>query len=209
MTSNSFFGFLALATYVTTLIPSNIAKVFPPTKKWKINRFLVKHRRILGLTAFALSIDHIVISLAKYDISLLDLATYQTYYTGVAAFIILTLLAFTSNEWSINKLKRNWKTLHQLTYVAMFLLLWHIFALMKHSCTWLTPIALYLISLVSIIFVLSLLIAGKNTFKKKVKIIFVFRVELIDRAKKSQEKITAKKLPLLPNRLNQSNETCE
>lgn len=170
MTCNSLFGFIALATYVTTLIPSNIIKIFPHTKKWQINRFLLKKRRLLGLTAFSLSVNHALISLNKHDINLLNLETYNTYYTGIISLTIFSALAFTSNNWSIRRLKRKWKTLHQLTYVAMFLLLWHILSMMKDSWTWITPVAIQLIMVIALIFLTNLVVTSKEMIARKLRL---------------------------------------
>ena len=170
MTCNSLFAFLTLATYVATLIPSNIIKIFPHTKKWQINRFLLKRRRLLGLTAFSLSINHALISLDKYDINLLELATYKTYFTGITSLLIFTLLAFTSNNWSIRQLKHIWAILHQLTYVAMFLLLWHILIMMQDTWTWITPVALQLLIVTSLIYITRLSINSIEMISKKLQI---------------------------------------
>lgn len=168
MNINSFFAFLALIAYVITLIPSNLSKVFPHIKQWAITRYLLKHRRLFGLTAFSLSLDHVIISLAKYHINLLDIKTYTTYYTGISIFVIFTILAFTSNIWSIRKLKNKWKLLHQLTYIAMFLLLWHINSLMNISWTILTPIGLNCLSLAALIYISRLMMSGVEIIRKKI-----------------------------------------
>ena len=170
MSCNSFFAFLALAVYVATLIPSNITKIFPHTRQWKINRFLLKKRRLVGLIAFSLSIDHVIISLTKYSISLFHLKTYSIYYTGVSVFTIFTVLALTSNDWSIKKLKYKWKILHQLTYVAMFLLFWHVLSLMDNHWSFFTPIALNLMSMVSLMYLTRLVITAIKTIKKKLEL---------------------------------------
>jgi methionine sulfoxide reductase heme-binding subunit len=168
MSINNLFGFLALITYLLTLIPSNLAKVFPHTTRWKINCYLLKQRRFLGLTAFALSLDHVIISLNKYHIGLLSLETYKTYYTGIFVFIIFAILAFTSNDWSIRQLtQKKWKLLHQLTYVALVLLLLHILGLMNSNWTFLTPIGLHITSLVFFMYVTRLLFSGIKVIRQK------------------------------------------
>jgi methionine sulfoxide reductase heme-binding subunit len=168
VTINSLFGFLALITYVLTLIPSNLTKVFPHTRQWKINRYLLKQRRFLGLTAFALSLDHVIISLSKYHIGLLSLETYQSYYTGIFVFLIFTILAFTSNNWSIRKLKQKWKLLHQLTYVALILLFLHILSLMNRNWTFLTPIGLHIVSFVFLMYLTRLLLSVTEVIHQKI-----------------------------------------
>lgn len=156
---NSFFGFLALSTYIATLIPSNIGKVFPLTKKWQLNKLLAKRRRCLRLTAFSLFFSHAIISFCKYDLNLLSLETYKSYYTGIISLTIFFLLAITSNQCSRRKLtQKKWKMLHQLTYAAMFLLLCHILIMMQDRWSIISFVALFLIITISLIFSIRLII---------------------------------------------------
>lgn len=108
-----------------------------------------------------MSCSHGLISINKYDINLFS-CNYDTYYTGFISFSIFFVLAITSNKWCMHKLKHKWKMLHQLTYVAMFLLIIHIFSLMKENWTWITPLAL------QFIFVIRLFITIKKTIAKRV-----------------------------------------
>ena len=57
-------------------------------------------------------------------------------------FVIFAALAVTSNNWSIKKLKKNWKRLHSLTYAAAFILPWHIFAKMEGHWSILTAVSI-------------------------------------------------------------------
>ena len=68
-------------------------------------------------------------------------------------FLIFTLLTVTSNDWSVKKLKKHWKQLHQLTYLAMVLLTWHVWDKMMGHWTWVTPISLILIGLIDLMFI--------------------------------------------------------
>jgi methionine sulfoxide reductase heme-binding subunit len=54
----------------------------------------------------------------------------------------MTLLAITSNDWSIKQLKNNWAKLHQLTYIILLILPWHIFGQMSSKWSYLTPFGL-------------------------------------------------------------------
>ena len=58
--------------------------------------------------------------------------------------IIFTFLAITSNDWSLKKLKKNWKNLHQLTYLVIFLMPWHILDKMSGHWSYLTPLGVLL-----------------------------------------------------------------
>lgn len=150
----NFLGFLALNCYVATLLPTILRIVFSQTRKNKIFKFLQKHRRQIGLIAFILALAHGFLLIRKRNVDLFDLQTYWIYIQGVATFLIFTLLAITSNNWSVRKLKRNWKKLHSLTYLAMFLLIWHIWDKMSDNWSFLTPIGLLQLTIILLLFML-------------------------------------------------------
>jgi methionine sulfoxide reductase heme-binding subunit len=135
-------GFLALAGYIATLLPTNLRIVFPQTKKETIPKWLLKNRRIIGITSFCLALGHAYLLVIKRDFDFFDPSTFWVYIQGVSTFIIFTLLAITSNDWSMRRLKKNWKRLHSLTYLAMFLLTWHIWDKMADHWSHLTPLGL-------------------------------------------------------------------
>ena len=151
-------GFIALITYILSIIPKNSITVFPATKKLEIIKLLFKYRKHIGLSAFFWASIHATITIAHRNINLLSINTYFTYYSGITALVIFILLAVTSNKFSMRKLKKNWKTLHSLTYVAMIMLLIHIWTLMESNWTELTGIALCLLSFISIIYFIRLYI---------------------------------------------------
>jgi sulfoxide reductase heme-binding subunit YedZ len=135
-------GFLALSSYIFTLLPTCLRVVFPPLRKTKLPVVLLKFRRQLGILAFLLALGHAWILINKRDLDFLDLKTYEIYIQGISTFLIFTLLAATSNDWSVKKLKKNWRRLHQLTYLAMFLLAWHIYDKMFDQWSFVTPLAI-------------------------------------------------------------------
>jgi len=135
-------GFLALTGYILTLVPSIFRVVFPVIKKSPLIKKILKYRRQIGVIAFAFSVLHGFILVEKRSLDFFDLQTYWIYIQGVITFAIFTLLAITSNNWSVKKMKKNWKKLHSLTYFAMFLLIWHVIDKMSGQWTYLTPIGL-------------------------------------------------------------------
>ena len=138
-----FLGYLALVSYILTLLPSILRVVFPNTKKGEFVKWLFKYRRRLGVASFGFTLGHSYLFVLKRNFDFFDIETYIQYYTGVLSFVIFTLLAITSNDWSIKKLgAKNWRTLHQLTYVAIFLLLLHIWSKMSGDWTFLTPVGI-------------------------------------------------------------------
>ncbi|MBR8840363.1 MAG: ferric reductase-like transmembrane domain-containing protein [Stigonema ocellatum SAG 48.90 = DSM 106950] len=159
-------GFIALIGYIFTLLPTILRIVFPRTKQTGIPKLLLKQRRLIGIMAFFLSLAHGYLLVRKRNIDFFDLKTYWIYSQGVSTFIILTLLTLTSNDWSIKKLKKNWKQLHQLTYVAMFLLIWHIWDKMSGHWTYLTPIGIVGITGITVLFLIRLWIEAQDKQQK-------------------------------------------
>lgn len=148
----NFLGLLALFSYITTLLPTLLRVVFPATRKHKIPTQLLKYRRQLGILAFILTLAHAVLLVTKRNFDFFDVRTYQIYFPGVATFIIFIILTLTSNDWSIKKLKKNWKKLHQLTYWAMFLLAWHIWGNMSEHWSLITLIGILAIAVTIFLF---------------------------------------------------------
>ncbi|WP_242054809.1 hypothetical protein [Nostoc flagelliforme] len=91
-------GFLALASYIVTLIPTTFRIVFPQTKETGIPQWLLKHRRTIGLIAFVLALGHGFLMVQKRNFDFLDIKTFWIYVQGVSTFIIFTLLSITSNN---------------------------------------------------------------------------------------------------------------
>ncbi|WP_016952616.1 ferric reductase-like transmembrane domain-containing protein [Anabaena sp. PCC 7108] len=138
----NFLGFLSLLAYILTLLPSSLRIGFPVFKKAKFIANLLKYRRQLGILAFLVALVHVVLIVIKRNVDLFDLQTYSISVEGTASLIIFALLAFTSNDWSVKKLKKNWRRLHQLTYTAIFFLFWHIQEKMSGHWNLLTPVEL-------------------------------------------------------------------
>jgi len=109
-------GFLALLSYLATLLPSILRVVLPNTKKSKILIWLLKYRRHLGVAAFSFGLNHGVLLIRQKNLNLLELSTYIKYSQGFLILLIVTLLAITSNDQTVSNLKKNWKKIHQVTY---------------------------------------------------------------------------------------------
>ncbi|MEH1873239.1 MAG: ferric reductase-like transmembrane domain-containing protein [Nostoc sp.] len=159
-------GFLSLSSYIGTLLPTNLRIIFPQTKETGIPQWLLKHRRNIGIIAFFLALGHGFLMVQKRNFDFFDIKTFWIYFQGVSTFIIFTLLSITSNNWSVKKLKKNWKQLHKLTYVAMVILIWHISDKMSGHWTYLTPISLFAISLITVLFIIRLWIEHQNKQQK-------------------------------------------
>ncbi|MFM7407767.1 MAG: ferric reductase-like transmembrane domain-containing protein [Cuspidothrix sp.] len=138
--SANLLGFISLITYIFTLLPSSIRTVLPQIKKAKMTINLLKYRRQLSILAFLLALIHTRLMVIKRNVDLFDPQMYQISLEGTITLIIFALLAFTSNNWSIKKMKNNWQRLHKLTYTAMFFPLWHIVEKMSGHWNIITPL---------------------------------------------------------------------
>ncbi|NEQ41103.1 MAG: iron reductase [Okeania sp. SIO3I5] len=150
----NYLGFLALICYVLTLLPTSIKIVFPQTRQAEIPKVLQKNRREIGVIAFVLAFGHGTLLVLKRNFDFYDFQTYWIYIQGVATFIIFVLLTITSNDWSMRKMKKNWKKLHELTYLALFLLVWHIIDKMSGHWTLLTPFGMLGITGIAVVFII-------------------------------------------------------
>ena len=162
----SLLGFAALTAYILTLLPTNLRIVFPSTKKTGIPQWLLKYRRVIGLLSFFLAVLHGFIFFKQRNFDVFDLKTYFVYFPGVSSFIIFTLLALTSNDWSVKRLKKNWKKLQSLTYLAMFLVTWHIWERMTGHWTYLTPVGIAGLTAIIVLFLCRFLIQRQSRPQK-------------------------------------------
>ena len=90
---------------------------------------LYRCRMWLGIYSFIIISIHVFLAFDffyLFDLSLL-LSSPQILYIslGIISFIILLLMTITSNRYSMLLLKSNWKRLHNLVYIAIFLIFIH------------------------------------------------------------------------------------
>jgi methionine sulfoxide reductase heme-binding subunit len=158
-------GFLALGGYILTLLPTNLRIVFPQTKQASMPKWLLKNRRLIGILSFLLALGHGYLLVKKRDFDFFDPSTFLVYIQGISTFIIFALLAITSNDWSVKRLKKNWKRLHSLTYWAMFLLTWHVWDKMADHWSYLTPLGLATIATFNFLYLYRRQIEHRNQQK--------------------------------------------
>ena len=113
-------GLISLLCYTTTLIPSIAGVIYPAIKKNLVLVWLAKNRRYTGVAAFSFGLNHAVLLILERHLNLLDYKTDINCLEGIATLLILTLLATTSNNWTVRSLKANWKKLHSLSYLVIF-----------------------------------------------------------------------------------------
>jgi methionine sulfoxide reductase heme-binding subunit len=92
---------------------------------------LSKVRRPLGVYAFLYASIHLYIFVGvdygfNFNFLLADIAQKRFIFAGLAAFLLLLPLAFTSYRYWQKRLGKNWKYLHRLVYLAAILVVIHV-----------------------------------------------------------------------------------
>ena len=128
-----FNGEWALRFLLLTLCVTPLRQMFA----W--NR-LAQVRRMLGLFCFSYASIHLMSYMTfLLEFRINDIAAdivKRPYITvGFIAFLALLLLAITSNNWMVRRLRRHWKTLHKLVYVILILVLIHLLWLTRSDYT--------------------------------------------------------------------------
>lgn len=94
-------------------------------------------RRPLGVATFVYACLHLISYFGRegdFDVALKQMVEKPYLWFGLGALLILFVLALTSNNWSLRKLKfKKWKQLHRLVYFAFFLISIHILLIEKRS----------------------------------------------------------------------------
>jgi sulfoxide reductase heme-binding subunit YedZ len=124
-------GFVACLLLAIVLTFSPLRVLFP---KWPVAAALNRHRRLVGVSAFAYALLHFTVHVyyqydGTYDGTLEQLGKelrkpFQL--TGLAALTILFILAVTSFNAAVRWLGgKKWKNLHRLVYLAAALVAYH------------------------------------------------------------------------------------
>lgn len=96
-----------------------------PKAVW--TRWLVRHRRALGVAAFGYAALHILLYLVDMETlrNVLAEVWALSIWTGWAAFALFIPLAVTSNDALQRRIAKAWRALHRWVYVAAVLTLVH------------------------------------------------------------------------------------
>ena len=82
---------------------------------------LTRYRRHLGVAGYLYLFTHFsfhfLIEAGIYE-GFLAIAEARYLWVGSSAFVIISILAMTSNNFSVRRLGRNWKPLHRLAYLT-------------------------------------------------------------------------------------------
>jgi sulfoxide reductase heme-binding subunit YedZ len=109
---------------ILALIVTPMRQLWP---EMRAVRFLSRHRRALGVSAFLYAVAHTiayVLDMGNVGDMLAELGA-PAIWTGWLALLILLPLGLTSNDAAIRALKAGWKRLQRLAYPAAILTLMH------------------------------------------------------------------------------------
>ena len=109
---------------VVALMLTPLSMLFP---RVEAVRWLVRHRRAFGVTAFAYAALHLlfyVLGMETVESMLAELGAVGI-WTGWLAFLCMVPMALTSNDAAMRALKRGWKRVQRLAYPAAILTLVH------------------------------------------------------------------------------------
>ena len=105
--------------------------------------FLFQSRRYLGVLCGFYVVLHFLTYLAKESFlpkGWLQIVTKTYLIAGSISALLVVILTLTSNDWAVRVLKKKWKTLHRLVYLASAVLLVHIFLIEKANLVLLAAI---------------------------------------------------------------------
>lgn len=126
--------------------------VTPLLRLGRVN--LMRFRRALGLLCFCYAALHLL-AWVVFDMGFRwgqmggDIIKRPWLTLGMGAFVILTILAVTSNGFSVRRLGNRWRTIHRLVYAAAILASIHWLLSLKLWSAWpLTCVAAILVLLV-------------------------------------------------------------
>lgn len=89
---------------------------------WRVANRL---RKPAGLWSFGFAALHFLYFLRDSQTPLSRLLSQSYILLGLVGFFILTALAITSNRWAMRGLRKNWKRLHRLVYLAAPTVIYH------------------------------------------------------------------------------------
>lgn len=141
-------GVLSIQILVFTLCITPLTLILKHAEWGKpIARWLLKTRRYFGVAGFGYAFVHTVLYVRQtFDFELILLEAFDwPLGTGWISVLILLPLAFTSNNWSVQKMGRSWKWLQRLSYIAIIAGFVHWLLLdffIDNAMVWIVPLVI-------------------------------------------------------------------
>jgi sulfoxide reductase heme-binding subunit YedZ len=109
---------------ILALVLTPLSQLLPASR---IVRWLMRHRRAIGLAAFGYSLLHLVFYVLDMETvaNMLAEVSAPAIWTGWLAFLCMLAPALVSNDRAMRALKGTWKRIQRLAYTAAILTLAH------------------------------------------------------------------------------------
>lgn len=132
--------FIEHSTGTWALVSLLLSLAISPLKQMLGWSWLLLYRRMLGLYMFFYACLHFLSYLwldhwFDWAEIIHDISEHPYVLVGFTALVLSLPLALTSNQYMVRKLKRRWKTLHQLVYPIAILVILHYWWLVKQDIT--------------------------------------------------------------------------
>ncbi|WP_250656804.1 sulfite oxidase heme-binding subunit YedZ [Alkalimarinus coralli] len=116
--------YLAVVAFNLLLVTVSIT----PVRRLTGFSWMARFRRMLGLYTYFYASLHVaayLLFLADWQNIQADLLKRPYMFVGLGAFLLLSVLAITSNKWSMRRLAKKWVVVHRLVYLIILLVLVH------------------------------------------------------------------------------------
>ena len=122
--------FITRSTGTWTLVFLCITLAMTPLRLLTSSTMWIKMRRMFGLFCFFYALLHFLIWIwldQNFDVPAMmkDVIDRPFITMGFISFVLLILLALTSNQWSLRSFGKNWSLLHKLVYIIAFTVIAH------------------------------------------------------------------------------------
>jgi sulfoxide reductase heme-binding subunit YedZ len=126
--------------------------------------WLQKRRRAIGVASFGFAALHTYFYVRYVgSLELIVLEAFDTvFWLGWLGFVLLLVLAMTSNQMSVRKLGRSWKLLQRTAYAALFVSLLHWWWIEQFI-----PSLIYWAAIIAALQVLRLIFTSFNAARKR------------------------------------------
>lgn len=102
-----------------------LSLLMTPLNKYFGWRGAIRLRKSAGLWAFGFAAVHLLFYVDENQFVWLTWPMQLFIALGLSGFIILLAMALTSNKWAMRRLKKSWKRLHRLVYLAGIAVTFH------------------------------------------------------------------------------------
>lgn len=121
-------GKISLVLFWIILLPGIIKRFRIVGLLLPIRVIIMLYRRQLGIAMYVLALTHYwwsrMLPILAFGGNIWNFSRFEL--MGVGAFVLLTPVFFTSNEWSVRFFGKYWHTIHGLVYVVIWLLFLHV-----------------------------------------------------------------------------------